>query len=55
MTAFKLVHFILWLALSIGVGEVLVDLTHEMRGAAIKAHKRGPICHSLFTKQLTGR
>ncbi len=54
MTVFKLIHFIFWLAFSIGVGEVLVNLTTEMRGAAIKAYKRGPISHSLFTKQLTG-
>ena len=55
MSAFKFIYFILWLALAIGVGEVLVDLTHEMRGAAIAAHKKGPISHKLFTKQLTGQ
>lgn len=55
MSAFKFIYVILWLAFAIGVGEVLVDLTNEMRGAAIQAHKRGPISHSLFTKQLISR
>ncbi|MES2801725.1 MAG: hypothetical protein V4654_04490 [Bdellovibrionota bacterium] len=53
MSAFKFIHFLLWLALAIGVGEVLVTFTNEMRGAAIRAHQRGPISHKLFTEQLT--
>ncbi len=53
MSTFKFIYVILWLAFAIGVGEILVDLTHEMRGAAIAAHKKGPISHKLFTEQLT--
>ncbi len=49
----RLFYFVLWLAFIAGAGEVLVDLTNELRGAAIKAHGKGPISHSLFTKQLT--
>lgn len=55
MSAIKFIHFILWLAFAIGVGEALVGLTHELRGAAIKAHRKGPISHKLFTEQLTGK
>jgi hypothetical protein len=55
MSAFKLVYVVLWLAFAIGIGEVLIDLTNEMRGAAIKAHRKGPISHKLFTEQLTGQ
>lgn len=51
----KLIYLILWLAFSIGVGEVLIELTHEMRSAAIEVHRRGPISHKLFTEQLTGQ
>lgn len=51
----RLFYFVLWLAFIAGAGEVLVDLTNEMRGAAIAAHKRGPISHSLFTRQLTSK
>jgi hypothetical protein len=49
----RLFYFLLFLAFIAGAGEVLVDLTTEMRGTAIAAHKRGPISHSLFTRQLT--
>jgi hypothetical protein len=48
-----LFYFVLWLAITLGAGEVLVDLTREMRGVATTAHQRGPISHSLFTRQLT--
>jgi len=51
----KLIYLILWLAFAVGVGEVLIDLTNELRGAAIEAHRRGPISHKLFTEQLTGQ
>ena len=51
----KIIYLIIGLALAIGVGEVLVDFTQEMRGAAIAAHKKGPISHKLFTEQLTGQ
>jgi hypothetical protein len=54
MSSFKLIYFILWIALAIGVGEVLVNFTQEMREAAIEAHQKGPISHKLFTEQLTG-
>lgn len=53
MTFIKVIHFILWLALAIGVGEISISFINEMRGAAIKAHIRGPISHKLFTEQLT--
>ncbi len=55
MSVIKLIHFAIWLALTIGVGGVLVDFTKELRGAAIEAHRRGPISHKLFTEQLTGQ
>lgn len=55
MPIFKLIYLILWLALAIGAGEIIVNFTHEMRGAAIHAHQRGPISHKLFTEQLTGQ
>ena len=55
MGAAKFIYIILWVALAIGVGEVFVDFTKEMRGAAIKAHIKGPISHKLFTEQLTGQ
>lgn len=55
MYAIKFIYAILWLALTIGAGEVLVNFTQEMRGAAIQAHQRGPISHKLFTEQLTGQ
>ena len=54
MGIFKFIYIILWMAFAIGAGEVLVDFTKEMRGAAITAHKKGPISHKLFTEQLTG-
>jgi hypothetical protein len=55
MSAFKFIYILLWIALSIGVGEVLVDLTNEIRSTAISAYQRGPISHKLFTEQLTGQ
>lgn len=55
MSVIKLIHVVVWLALAIGVGSVLVDFTKELRGAAIEAHRRGPISHKLFTEQLTGQ
>ena len=42
MSAIKFIHFILWLALAIGVSELSVKFVHEMRGAAIRAHQEGP-------------
>ncbi len=53
MSAFKLIYVLLWVALSIGVGEVLVNITSEIRGAAISVYQHGPISHKLFTEQLT--
>ena len=55
MNPFKLVSAIMWLALAIGVGDSLVDVTRAMRGAAISAHQKGPMNYTKFTAQLTGR
>ncbi len=51
----KLLYFVIWIALGVGFGESLVDLTNSIRGAAIHAHQRGPLSYKLFTEQLTGQ
>lgn len=55
MNILKLINVIIWVALTIGAGEILVSFTNEMRGAAVKAHLRGLISHRQFTKQLAGQ
>ena len=51
----KLIGYILWLAFAVAGIDLLKDMTEVMKGEAIKAYQRGPISHSLFTKQLTSR
>lgn len=51
----KLLGYIIWLAFAVAGIDLLKEATQAMRSEAIKAYQRGPISHSLFTKQLTRR
>lgn len=53
MRVVRFIYAILGLAFAIGISEVLIDFTQEMRGVTVKAYQRGPISHKLFTEQLT--
>ncbi len=44
-TITKFIYAIIWFAFAIGIGKALWDFTQEMRGAAVKAYKKGPISH----------
>jgi hypothetical protein len=51
----KILSALIWLGIAISIDEAFADLTNEMRGAAIRAHRHGPISYKLFTKKLTGQ
>ncbi len=49
----KFIHFVIWLAVWIGIGDALVRAVRSMRDSAITAHRQDQISYSRFTHLLT--
>ena len=49
----KFIHFIIWIALWIGIGDALVRAVWSMRDSAIHAHQNDQLSYSRFTRALT--
>ncbi len=49
----KFIHFVIWIALWIGIGDALVRAVWSMRDSAIQAHQHDQLSYSKFTKMLT--
>lgn len=55
MSPIRFIYAIFWIAIALGVGDALVDMTNFMRSEAIHAHKKGLMSYTQFTKELTGQ
>ncbi len=54
MLVFKILKAAIYLIFVLGMGAVVVDVTHDMMLAAFTAHQKGPISYSKFNRQLWG-
>lgn len=51
----KFLHFVIWLAMWIGIGDALVKSVWNLRTSAIHAHRHDQISYGKFSRILTGK
>lgn len=52
MLVFKILKGAFYLVFVLGMGTVMVEVTHDMMKAAVSAHQKGPMSYSKFNRML---
>lgn len=51
----KLLHFIVWISMWIGIGDSLVHVVWDLRSSAIHAHRHDQMSFEKFSRMLTSK